>query len=216
MSDSFERGINVLKQPLSILPEHISDLVLEHIRQSIHYEPVIGIMGKTGAGKSSLCNALFEHPLSPVSHAEGCTRKPLYFTLNAGGRSLTLIDLPGAGESLKHDEIYRQMYQEQLPKLDLILWVMKADDRACTIDEEFHRFLLDCGVSTDSIVFVINQADKAEPSLEWDREKGISFSGATHDAHSEKCCRFPPVLYPLPGACSFAKTGYNMSRIVKQ
>ncbi|HGD7556279.1 TPA: hypothetical protein ACI7AX_004839 [Escherichia coli] len=53
MSDSFERGINVLKQPLSILPEHISDLVLEHIRQSIHYEPVIGIMGKTGAGKSS-------------------------------------------------------------------------------------------------------------------------------------------------------------------
>lgn len=38
MSDSFERGINVLKQPLSILPEHISDLVLEHIRQSIHYE----------------------------------------------------------------------------------------------------------------------------------------------------------------------------------
>lgn len=58
MSDSFERGINVLKQPLSILPEHISDLVLEHIRQSIHYEPVIGIMGKTGAGKSSLCNAL--------------------------------------------------------------------------------------------------------------------------------------------------------------
>ncbi|MCV5296693.1 GTP-binding protein, partial [Escherichia coli] len=58
-----------------------------------------------------------------------------------------------------------------LPKLDLILWVMKADDRACTTDEEFHRFLLDCGVSTDSIVFVINQADKAEPSLEWDREK---------------------------------------------
>lgn len=95
MSDSFERGINVLKQPLSILPEHISDLVLEHIRQSIHYEPVIGIMGKTGAGKSSLCNALFEHPLSPVSHAEGCTRKPLHFTLNAEGRSLTLVDLPG-------------------------------------------------------------------------------------------------------------------------
>lgn len=52
-------------------------------------------MGKTGAGKSSLCNALFEHPLSPVSHAEGCTRKPLHFTLNAGGRSLTLVDLPG-------------------------------------------------------------------------------------------------------------------------
>ena len=95
MSDSTERGINVLKQHLSILPRHITSMVLEHIRQSIHYEPVIGIMGKTGSGKSTLCNALFEHPLSPVSHAEGCTRRPLHFTLKAEGRSLTLVDLPG-------------------------------------------------------------------------------------------------------------------------
>lgn len=68
MSDSTERGINVLKQHLSILPGHITNMMLEHIRQSIHYEPVIGIMGKSGVGKSTLCNALFEQPLSPVSH----------------------------------------------------------------------------------------------------------------------------------------------------
>ena len=84
-----------VKSYLTFLPEEIRQKILEHLHSVIHYEPVIGIMGKTGAGKSSLCNALFEHPLSPVSHAEGCTRKPLHFTLNAGGRSLTLVDLPG-------------------------------------------------------------------------------------------------------------------------
>ncbi|EPT8736871.1 TPA: GTPase family protein [Klebsiella variicola subsp. variicola] len=215
MSDSTERGINVLKQHLSILPGHISNLVLEHIRQSINYKPVIGIMGKTGVGKSSLCNALFEHPLSPVSHAEGCTRKPLHFTLNAGERSLTLVDLPGAGESLKHDEIYRQMYQEQLPKLDLILWVMKADDRACTTDEEFHRFLLDCGVSTDSIVFVINQADKAEPSLEWDREKGSPSAEQLMTLTARSAAVSRQFFTPYPVHAVSAKTGYNMSSMVE-
>ncbi|WP_250262096.1 GTPase, partial [Escherichia coli] len=31
------------------------------------HEPVIGIMGKSGAGKSSLCNALFQGEVTPVS-----------------------------------------------------------------------------------------------------------------------------------------------------
>lgn len=170
MSDKAEQGLDALKQQLSLLPETLSRTILNRIRQHIYYEPVIGIMGKTGSGKSSLCNALFQQPLSPVSDALGCTREPLRFTLDIGGRSMMLVDLPGAGESLAHDREYRQLYKEQLPALDLILWVMKADDRACATDEAFHQFLLNCGVSPGSIVFVINQADKAEPSLEWDRE----------------------------------------------
>ncbi|STH23074.1 putative GTPase [Escherichia coli] len=34
--------------------------ILEHLRKLTRHEPVIGIMGKSGAGKSSLCNALFQ------------------------------------------------------------------------------------------------------------------------------------------------------------
>ncbi|NHB89835.1 GTPase family protein [Photorhabdus tasmaniensis] len=215
MSDSTEQGINVLKQHLSLLPGHISSVVLERIRQSIHYEPVIGIMGKTGAGKSSLCNALFEQPLSLVSHTEGCTRRPLRFTLNARGRCLTLVDLPGAGESLEHDKAYRRMYQEQLPKLDLILWVMKADDRACATDEEFHCFLLDCGVSTGSIVFVINQADKAEPSLEWNREKGIPSSEQLLTLTARSAAISRQFFTPYPVHAVSATTGYNLPRMVE-
>ena len=52
-------GLQSLQQSLSGLPLWASERILQRINQLTHYEPVIGIMGKTGAGKSSLCNALF-------------------------------------------------------------------------------------------------------------------------------------------------------------
>ena len=73
-----------LQQSLSVLPQWASERILQQINQLIHYEPVIGIMGKTGAGKSSLCNALFSGEVSPVSNVAACTRSPLRFRLAVG------------------------------------------------------------------------------------------------------------------------------------
>lgn len=49
-----------VKSYLTFLPEEIRQKILEHLHDVIHYEPVIGIMGKSGTGKSSLCNAIFQ------------------------------------------------------------------------------------------------------------------------------------------------------------
>ncbi|MBA2042114.1 hypothetical protein HLX65_27820, partial [Escherichia coli] len=65
-----------LQNSLSGLPLWVSERILQQINQLTHYEPVIGIMGKTGAGKSSLCNALFAGEVSPVSDVAACTRDP--------------------------------------------------------------------------------------------------------------------------------------------
>ncbi len=215
MSDKTEQGLDTLKQQLSILPETLSSTILNRIRQHIHYEPVIGIMGKTGSGKSSLCNALFQQPLSPVSDVQGCTREPLRFTLDTGGCRMTLVDLPGAGESLIYDREYQQLYKEQLPKLDLILWVIKADDRACATDEAFHRFMLKCDVSPGSIVFVINQADKTEPSLEWDREASQPSTGQLLTLTARSAAISQQFSCPYPVHAVSAKTGYNLARLVE-
>lgn len=117
-------GLQSLQQPLSGLPQWVSERILQQINQLTHYEPVIGIMGKTGAGKSSLCNALFAGDISPVSDVAACTRKPLQFRLQLGKRFMTIMDLPGVGESELRDAEYAALYREQLPRLDLVLWLI--------------------------------------------------------------------------------------------
>jgi predicted GTPase len=72
-------------------------------------------MGKTGAGKSSLCNALFAGDVSPVSDVAACTREPLRFRLQLGKRYMTIVDLPGVGESGVRDNEYAALYRQQLP-----------------------------------------------------------------------------------------------------
>lgn len=123
-------GLQALEKPLASLPDTLRQLILERIQNLTHYEPVIGIMGKSGAGKSSLCNELFRGKVSAVSDVNACTRDILRFRLRSGRHSLVIVDLPGVGENGQRDHEYRALYRRMLPELDLVLWVIKADDRA--------------------------------------------------------------------------------------
>lgn len=158
-------GLQVIEKPLASLPHAIGNHILQHIQKLTHYEPVIGIMGKTGAGKSSLCNALFQGEVTPVSDVNACTRDVLRLRLSSGDHSLILVDLPGVGESGQRDEEYESLYRHILPELDLILWVIKADDRAFSVDERFYRRVM--SDHQQRVLFVVNQADKIEPCHEW-------------------------------------------------
>lgn len=159
-------GLQALEQPLSSLPDTLRQLILERIQNLTHYEPVIGIMGKSGAGKSSLCNELFRGEVSPVSNVNACTRDVLRFRLRSGHHSLVIVDLPGVGENGQRDQEYRALYRRMLPELDLVMWVIKADDRALSVDEQFWSGVMQ--PYQQQVLFVLNQADKIEPCHEWD------------------------------------------------
>ncbi len=88
-------AIEAIEKPLSSLPYSLSRHILEHLRKLTSHEPVIGIMGKSGAGKSSLCNALFQGEVTPVSDVHAGTRKVRCFRLSGHGHSMVITDLPG-------------------------------------------------------------------------------------------------------------------------
>ncbi|OHX19623.1 hypothetical protein BI344_17720 [Chromobacterium sphagni] len=76
--------------------------------------------------------------------------------------------MPGVGECQDKETEYAERYCEMLPRLDLILWVIKADDRALSIDAKCYKQLIRphlCEHNTP-LLFVVNPIDK-EPSREW-------------------------------------------------
>lgn len=153
---------------------HQTQLIID-IREKIKgihiYTPKVGVFGNSGVGKSSLCNALFGQDVAKIGDVEACTKKPQEVLIgNNGGKSgIILVDVPGIGESSERQEEYIELYKNIIPELDLILWLIKADDRsyASSIDDYNAMF---AGEDAPPVVFVITQTDKTNDTDDWERE----------------------------------------------
>lgn len=163
-----QKSYEPLSSLLQTLPREISQRVFHRLDEVIAYEPTIGLMGKTGAGKSSLCNTLFTSPPANVDAVKGGTRFAQQYKTSDGLNALNIIDFPGIGETPTLDKMYAHLYQHWLNKLDLIVWVLKADDRAWNDDIRCYRQLVSQEADPARFLFVLNQADKIEPCREWD------------------------------------------------
>ena len=207
----------ILDDIFSDLPSDVSKYINKKLTEVIDYEPRIGVMGKTGVGKSSLCNAIFQQEVCKVSHVEACTRTIEELKIEVGGRKLTIVDLPGVGESEKRDAEYKKLYEEQIPSLDLILWVIKADDRVLAPDEYFYNNVIKPLKAEEKILFVINQADKIEPSYEWDRNNNRPSSTQINNLEAKEIDIYNR-LFDNGNGCVYVSSPlkYNISNLVKK
>jgi len=183
--------------------------------------PAIGVIGVSGTGKSSTINAMFKTSLA-ISHTRACTKEflttelELRMTKGAAENetvSLVVVDAPGLGEDIHSDPTYIEMYRQNLPHCDVILWLMTARNRAVCLDQQY---LQDFESYHRRIVFAVNQVDLVHP-LDWNPASpvpSVEMERNIRDIVDDRADKLGSVLGFRPNVIGFsAERGYNLEEL---
>ena len=145
-----------------VLPEGKLKQIMLLRDEALLKAPRIVIIGKTGVGKTSTLNALFNCEL-PISHTEACTytAKPIVIT-NKKGHPIVIIDMPGFDEGEEEDEAHKLLYAKILPECDLVLWILDITDRSMKFQQIMLKEVLNLHVK--KLVIAANKADIIHPN----------------------------------------------------
>ncbi len=172
--------------------------------ETIEQKPInILLVGRTGAGKSSLINTLFEAELAVVDVLPSTDQIQQYRWRSAVGETLLLWDTPGY-EQVKRAEL-REQVLDYIATADLVLLVTPALDPALQMDVDFLKDVK-AEVSDLPAIAVVTQVDRLRPVREWappydwqwgDRPKEISIRQASEyraEQLGNWCDRVLPVV----------------------
>ena len=157
---------NYLEWNLDELKHQIWNGLVLNINNQIFDDsiPTIVLSGKTGCGKTSTINALWDKNLA-TNRVASCTKFPavMRITDKFNGKEIefNLVDLPGIAESLEANSLYRDFYYQFINKASLLLCLTQADRRAYKQDQLFYTELISKDIlrKNQKVVLGINQAD---------------------------------------------------------
>jgi hypothetical protein len=134
--------------------------------ESVEQKPVnILLAGRTGAGKSSLINTLFQAELAAVDILPSTDRLQSYRWQTDVGETLTLWDTPGY-EQVNRPELRAQVL-DYARDADLLLLVNPALDPALQMDVDFLKDMK-AEVTDLPIITAVTQVDRLRPIREWE------------------------------------------------
>ncbi len=179
--------------------------------QEVEQKPVnILLVGRTGAGKSSLINTLFQADRAEVDVLPSTDRIRNYHWQTQTGETLTLWDTPGYEQVNRAD--LRELVLDYANNADLLLLVTPALDPALQMDVDF---LKDMNEEVEDLpaIAIVTQVDRLRPIREWeppydwqwgDRPKEKAIREAT-EYRAERLDEFCDFV--LPVVTSDSKTG---------
>ncbi|MEY3868229.1 MAG: hypothetical protein RLZZ338_2120 [Cyanobacteriota bacterium] len=122
------------------------------------------LVGRTGSGKSSLINSLFQGELAAVDILPSTDRVQNYHWQRENGETLTLWDTPGY-EQVNRPEL-RKIVLDYAQNADLLLLVTPCLDPALQMDVDF---LQDIKANIEDLpaIVIVTQVDRLRPIREW-------------------------------------------------
>ena len=176
-----------LAQFMEYMESKLSPKEYQEFRDKVQTElldraPVVAIIGKAGVGKTTTINNLFDvddfvaevlsfEQKGHIGDVRRGTTKAIRkrFDLKIG-IGLDIIDLPGLGDDIRKDKEFEEIYRQILPQCDIILYVLKADNRTLGEDERILQNIVLPSCDKKKIIIAVNQVDilGENEGLHWD------------------------------------------------